>query len=499
MRIVIVGGGSAGWMAAAALGRIIGDQWSIALVESDAIGTVGVGEATIPQIHHFNRLIGLDEAEFIARTKGSFKLGIEFVGWHGGNDARYIHAFGSVGRDLGLLPFHQYWLQARARGDQSRLEDYSLSATAAWANRFSREDPLPSAPLGGATYAYHFDAGLYAAFLREKAEASGVVRHEGRITTVHRDSETGDVRSVELEDGSSIEGELFIDCSGFVSLLLGQTMGVDYVDWSHWLPMDRAMAVPCESVEPLTPYTRSTARAAGWQWRIPLQHRIGNGHVYCSDFSSDEEAAETLLANLDGRPLADPRPLRFTTGHRREFWRGNVVALGLSSGFLEPLESTSIHLVQSGIKHLVDLLPHGRIEPADVAAFNKRLTFEFESIRDFLILHYAANDRPEPFWRSRREMALPDTLQEKIDTFRAHGRIFRFNEELFAEVGWLQVLVGQGILPRSHHPLADAPGNENVDRYLAGIREVIQAKVARMPDHREHLTRLGGLPNEVAA
>lgn len=499
MRIVIVGGGSAGWMAAAALGRIIGERWSIELVESDAIGTVGVGEATIPQIMLFNGVVGLDEVEFVTRTKGSFKLGIEFVGWNGGEDARYIHAFGAVGRDLGLIPFHHYWLQARARGNMSRLEDYSQSAQAAWANRFMREDALPSAPLGAATYAYHFDAGLYAAFLREKAERSGVVRHEGRITQVHRNGETGDLLSVELEDGRRIEGDLFIDCSGFMSLLLGKTMGVDYVDWSRWLPMNRALAVPCESVEPVTPYTRSTARKAGWQWRIPLQHRIGNGHVYCSDFLSDEEAADILLAGLDGRALADPKPLRFTTGHRREFWRGNVVALGLSSGFLEPLESTSIHLVQSGIKHLVDLLPRDGIEPADVTAFNAKLTFEFERIRDFIILHYHANDRPEPFWQSRREMEIPDTLAEKIETFRAHGRIFRFNEELFTEQGWLQVMVGQGILPRSYHPLADSPGDENVDRYLASVRELVQAKVARMPAHRDYLTRLCGTPEEVAA
>jgi tryptophan 7-halogenase len=499
MRIVIVGGGSAGWMAAAALGRIIGDRWPIALVESDAIGTVGVGEATIPQIHLFNRLVGLDEAEFLARTRGSFKLGIEFVGWHGGEDARYLHAFGGVGRDLGLLPFHQYWLQSRARGGQSRLEEYSLSAAAARANRFMREDPLPQAPLGSATYAYHFDAGLYAAFLREKAEASGVVRHEGRIVEVKRNGESGHVLSVELEGGRSIAGDLFLDCSGFASLLLGKAMGVDYVDWSRWLPMNRALAVPCESVEPLTPYTRATARVAGWQWRIPLQHRIGNGHVYCSDHLSDDEAADILLANLDGRPLAEPRPLRFVTGHRREFWRGNVVALGLASGFLEPLESTSLHLVQSGIKHLVDLLPNGGIDPADVAAFNRRLGFEFERIRDFLILHYHANDRAEPFWQRCREMELPDTLAEKIETFRAHGRIFRFNEELFTELGWLQVMVGQGTLPRSYHPLADAPGSGQLDQYLAGIRHVVAAKVERMPDHREYLTRLCGPLEEVAA
>lgn len=499
MKIVIVGGGSAGWMAAAALGRIIGDRWPIELVESDAIGTVGVGEATIPQILLFNGVVGLDEDEFVARTKGSFKLGIEFVGWHGGDTARYLHAFGLVGRDLGLIPFHHYWLQARQRGDRRRLEDYSQSAQAAWANKFMREDALPGTPLGAATYAYHFDAGLYARFLREKAEGFGVVRHEGRIVEVERDGTSGNVAAVVMDNGRRISGDLFIDCSGFVSLLLGKTMGVDYVDWSDWLPMNRALAVPCESVEPVTPFTRATARKAGWQWRIPLQHRIGNGHVYCSDFISDDEATSVLLANLDGKPLADPRPLRFVTGHRREFWRGNVVALGLSSGFLEPLESTSIHLVQSGIKHLVDLLPNDGIDDADVAAYNAKLTFEYEKVRDFLILHYHANDRPEPFWQRCREMRIPDSLAEKIETFRAHGRIFRFNEELFTEVAWLQVMVGQGILPRSHHPLADAPGDENVDRYLASVRELIAAKVSRMPDHRDYLNRLCGSPAEVAA
>ena len=489
MKIVIVGGGSAGWMAAAALGRIIGESWRIELVESEQIGTVGVGEATIPQIMLFNGVLGLDEAEFIRATRGSFKLGIEFVGWNG-PESRYIHAFGPVGRDLGLIPFHHYWLQARARGDGSNLGEYSQSAMAAAGNRFMREDSLPWMPMGPATYAYHFDAGLYAAHLRAQAEKWGVIRHEGRIVSVSRDPESGDVTHLELEDGRRIDGELFVDCSGFRSLLIGETMGSEFVDWSHWLPCDRALAVPCESVEPLTPYTRATAREAGWQWRIPLQHRIGNGYVYCSDFTDDDAAADTLLANLDGKPLAEPRRLRFTTGHRRDFWRGNVVALGLSSGFIEPLESTSIHLVQSGIKHLVDLLPREAIDPADVAAYNSKLTFEFERIRDFLILHYWANARDEPFWKRCREMQIPDTLMEKVETFRAHGRIFRFNEELFTEVGWLQVMVGHGIQPRSYHPLADAPGAANVDKYLASIRELVAAKVARMPDHRDYLNQL---------
>jgi len=489
MKIVIVGGGSAGWMAAAALGRIIGEQWPIELVESEQIGTVGVGEATIPQILLFNGVVGLDEAEFLRATKGSFKLGIEFVGW-GSPDDRYIHAFGGVGRDLGLIPFHHYWLQARSRGDRSGLAEYSLSAMAAARNVFMREDPLPGTPIGSAAYAYHFDASLYGAHLRTHAEKWGVKRHEGKITTVGQDGESGHVTYVELEDGRRIEGDLFIDCSGFRSLLIGETMGSSFVDWSQWLACNRAFAVPCASVEPLTPVTRATAREAGWQWRIPLQHRIGNGYVYCSDFISDEAAAETLMANLDGEPLGEPRQLKFTAGRRQDFWRGNVVALGLASGFLEPLESTSIHLVQSGLKHLVDLLPRDGIDPADVAAYNAKLTFEYEKIRDFLILHYWANGRSEPFWQRCREMEVPDTLIEKVETFRSHGRIFRFNEELFTELAWLQVMVGQNIMPRSYHPLADAPGDANVDQYLASTRELIAAKVARMPDHREYLERL---------
>ena len=489
MKIVIVGGGAAGWMAAAALGRVIGDRWPIALVESDQIGTVGVGEATIPQILLFNGVVGLDEAEFVRETKASFKLGIEFVGW-GAPDASYVHAFGEVGRSLGLIPFQHYWLQARARGDDTSLAEYNQSTQAAARNRFMREDALPGTPLGATSYAYHFDAGLYAAHLRKHAERSGVTRHEGRITSVGRDGENGNVTYVEMEDGRRIEGDLFIDCSGFRSLLIGETMESPYVDWSHWLPCNRAFAVPCQSVSPLTPYTRASARTAGWQWRIPLQHRIGNGYVFCSDYIDEDAAARTLLENLDGEPLAEPRLLKFVTGHRQEFWRGNVVALGLASGFLEPLESTSIHLVQSGLKHLVDLLPRDGIDAADVATYNAKLTFEYEKIRDFLILHYWANGRDEPFWQRCREMSIPDTLVEKVETFRAHGRIFRFNEELFTEVAWLQVMVGQGIMPRSYHPLADAPGDANVDKYLASIRDLIAAKVERMPDHAAYIERM---------
>jgi tryptophan 7-halogenase len=487
--IVIAGGGTAGWMTAAALSRILDDRWRIVLVESEDIGTVGVGEATIPQILLYNSVVGIDEAEFLRETKGSFKLGIEFVDWLKPGH-RYIHAFGFVGRDLGLIPFHHYWLKARAAGDNHPLDDYCLSASAAAANRFSREDPIPSLKVAPHAYAYHFDAGLYAAYLRRLSEARGVLRHEGKIIDVTLNGENGHVRSIQLENGEFIAGDLFIDCSGFSGLLIEGALKTGYQDWTHWLPCDRAIAVPCEAVEPLTPYTRSTARRAGWQWRIPLQHRIGNGHVYCSGHISDDEAASILMANLDGKALADPKPLRFVTGRRNQFWNRNVVAIGLSSGFMEPLESTSIHLIQSGIKKLIDLLPYGGINQADVNEYNRQSVFEFESIRDFLILHYRANQREGPFWKACREMAIPDTLQEKIDLFTASGRLFRFNEELFTELGWLQVMSGQGIEPKSYHPLADAPGDKGVTDYLRSIREVVAAKVERMPQHRDYLDKL---------
>jgi tryptophan halogenase len=486
--IVIVGGGSAGWMTAAALSRFLARGWSIRLIESEEIGTVGVGEATIPQIRLFNAALGIDEDAFLRATQGSFKLGIEFSGWLRPGES-YIHAFGQVGRDLGLIPFHHYWLRARAGGAGEALGAYALSAAAAKANRFMRGNPTPNAPLGPMTYAYHFDAGLYAAFLRKQAEARGVERTEGKIRDVRLNGESGDVAAVIMEDGSAISGDLFVDCSGFYGLLIEEALRTGYEDWTHWLPCDRAMAVPCASVAPLTPYTRSTAQKAGWQWRIPLQHRIGNGHVYCSQYISDDEAAATLLANLDGEALGDPRPLKFTTGMRRKFWNHNVVALGLASGFMEPLESTSIHLIQSGIDRLLKFLPHGPIAAVDTDAYNRQSAIEFENIRDFLILHYYANQREEPFWQACRNMAVPDSLTEKLDIFRANGRIFRVAEELFTEVGWLQVMVGQGVIPHGYHPLADQISDSDLVAFLDATRQIIDASIAAMPSHAEFIAR----------
>ncbi|MEY2883237.1 MAG: hypothetical protein RL490_961 [Pseudomonadota bacterium] len=485
--IVIVGGGTAGWMTAAALSRFLEGACRIRLIESDAIGTVGVGEATIPQIRLFNAGLGIDEDEFIRETQGSYKLGIEFVDWHH-LGSRYMHAFGSVGRDIGLLPFHHYWLAGRNAGTVQDFGAYSFNEAAARANRYNRGAPSV-AGLPELVHAYHFDAGLYARFLRRYAEARSVVRHEGRIIRVERDGESGDVRQLTLDDGSVIAGQLFIDCTGFRGLLIGETLGTGYEDWSQWLACDRAYAVPCASAD-FTPYTRATARAAGWQWRIPLQHRTGNGYVYSSAHISDDEAAATLLANLDGEALGEPRPLRFTAGRRDRMWAHNVVAIGLASGFLEPLESTSIHLIQSGIARLLTLLPDAGMAPALRDEFNRQSAWEIERIRDFIILHYKATARDDtPFWRRARDMAIPDELADRIRLFAATGRVRRDHDELFTEIGWTQVFLGQGIVPAAPHPLAGLVAPADLAGFLAQLQGAITREVASLPDHAAFVRR----------
>jgi len=492
-RFVIVGGGTAGWMAAAALARFLGPPAEIRLVESEEIGTVGVGEATIPQLRLFNAGLGLDEDEFVRATAGTFKLGIEFVGW-GAPDRRYIHAFGTIGRDLGLIPFHHYWLRHRAEGGEASLWDFSASAQAARRNLFGRWQEKPGRLPSGLAHAFHFDASLYAAYLRRYAEARGVRRTEGKVRGVALRGEDGFVESVELDGGERIEGDLFIDCSGFRGLVIEQALATGYDDWSRWLPCDRALAVPCEPGGELTPYTRATARDSGWQWRIPLQHRTGNGHVYCSAFTSDDQAARVLLANLDGPALADPRPLRFVTGKRRKAWNKNCVALGLASGFMEPLESTSIHLIQSGIARFLQLLPHSSIDPSEVDEFNRQTDVEWLSIRDFLTFHYWANGRNGEFWRACRDAALPESLERRIALFRANGRLFRNSEELFAEVGWLQVLVGQGVIPAGYHPLADQLSAEQLAEFLGLAKKHIDHVVAQLPSHSDFIARHCAIP-----
>ncbi len=484
MRLMIIGGGTAGWMAAACLRRFLPREWSVRLVESDEIGTVGVGEATIPQIRLFNDALGIDEDEFLAATQGTIKLGIEFRDWTRLGH-RYMHAFGAIGRGLGLVDFHQYWLRARAAGLAESLDHYSLNEQAARARRMQKGAPRTSRYLLEMPYAYHFDAALYAAFLRRRAEAGGVERIEGRIGEVRLDPERGDVAGVTLEDGRRLDGDFFIDCSGFRGLLIEGALASGYEDWSRWLLNDRAVAVPCaHSAVPQLPWTGATARNAGWQWRIPLQHRIGNGYVYCSAHIDDDAALDTLLANLDGAAQAEPNRLRFVSGKRRRMWNRNVVALGLASGFMEPLESTSIHLVQAGISRLVKMLPSGTPDPAVAAEFNRQSDFEWERIRDFIILHFKATERRDtPYWRDRAEIDVPDTLAAKIDLFRAQGLIFREHEELFTESGWLQVLVGQAVEARRWHPLADSLEQAELAQFMAGISLTIEREVAQMESY----------------
>jgi tryptophan halogenase len=490
--LVIVGGGTAGWMAAAALSRVLGTGYSIQLIESEQIGTIGVGEATVPHIKAFNNLLRLDEAEFVRKTQGTFKLGIEFVDWLRPGSS-YIHGFGTeIGHPLGLLPFHQYWIHQALKGNAGPLGDYTLNTVAARRDRFmtSASDAPPNSPLANIAYAYHFDAALYAAFLREYSEQRGVKRIEGIVEQVQLHPESGYVESVRLQDGREIAGQLFIDCSGFRGVLIEQALHTGYHDFTHWLPCDRALAVPCEKVGPPTPYTRATARDAGWQWRIPLQHRTGNGYVYSSAHLSDDEATATLLANLDGKPLADPRPLRFTTGRRKACWNKNVVALGLASGFMEPLESTSIHLIQSGISKLLELFPREGISETLVQRYNDRLAFEFDRIRDFLVLHYTATEREDtPFWRHCRQIARPQELQSTLDLFADSGRFYRNGDEMFAEISWVQVMIGQGILPRAYHPLVDQVPEKDIEGFLTSVGQTISRCVDVMPPHQSFIDR----------
>ena len=487
-QVVIVGGGTAGWMTAAALSKVLQGRYAITLVESDEIGTVGVGEATIPAIKQFNRVLEIDEDEFVRETQGSFKLGIEFVNW-GRQGHRYIHGFGILGQELWTTDFHQYWLKMRQLGKSPDLEAYSITQRACRANKFMRPDlSRPQSPLSQIVYAFHFDAGLYARYLSNYSQARGVQRVEGKIEQVHLRQEPGPregfVRSVQLADGRQIEGDLFLDCSGFRGLLIEQALHTGYEDWTHWLPCDRAVAVPCESVQPLTPYTRSTAHKAGWQWRIPLQHRIGNGHVFCSQYISEDEATNVLLSNLDGRPMADPRTLRFATGKRNKAWNRNVVAVGLSGGFLEPLESTSIHLIQTAVARLITFFPDQGFSQADIDEYNAQIDFEFTRIRDFIILHYHLNERTDsPFWTRCREMEVPESLKRRMALYRQRGRIFREGSELFTEVGWLQVLNGQGLMPEAYNPLVDLYPEKDIEAFLNDIRSVIDRCVDVMPDH----------------
>jgi tryptophan halogenase len=480
-RIVIAGGGTAGWMAAAALGKTLGDLAVIILIESDAIGTVGVGESTIPPIRTFNNLLGIDEAEFMRETQATFKLGIEFDNWGQIGD-RYFHSFGTTGKDHWSAGFQHFWLNGRERGHDRPYADYCLELVAA------REGKFAHLPGDGLNYSYQLDSTLYARFLRRLAEGEGVVRREGKIASVDVDGKSGHIQSLHLESGETIEGDLFLDCTGFRALLIGGALGEPFDDWTNWLPCDRAIAVQTESVEAPVPFTRAIAHECGWRWRIPLQHRTGNGIVYCSAYLDDDGALERLVGAIEGEPRTKPNLLRFRAGVRPRQWVGNCIAIGLSGGFMEPLESTSIHLIQRAVLRLMRMLPLRTISNRDVAEFNDQQMQDMQQIRDFIILHYKATERRDSeFWRYVAEMRVPESLAHKIELFRQTGRVFRRNEELFQENSWVQVMMGQRILPSAYHPIAQKLTPEELDRFLAMIREQIARTVASMPMHRDYV------------
>ncbi len=490
-RVVIVGGGTAGWMTALALARMAPPHApTVTLVESPEIGTVGVGEATLPTIRHFNLWADVDERTFVRETQATFKLGIEFRDWREPGHS-FFHGFGDHGPEIaGLSPYQQLI----RLGLTEALDDWSLPAQAARLDRFQPPSTDNRSLASTYSYAYHFDASLYAQHLRQLAIAAGVTHVQGRIVEVEQASGTGLMTRLHLEEDRSIDGDLFVDCSGFRSLLLGQKLSVPFEDWSRWLPADRAWAVPCAGRDTIEPYTRSTAGTAGWRWRIPLQHRIGNGHVYASAFQDDQGALDALMQGLDGEALAEPRQLRFKAGHRQRFWVGNCVAIGLSGGFLEPLESTSINLIERGISQLVQLFPSGGLNPVLAEEYDRYMVNAFAGIRDFVILHYRLGRRTEPFWQAMREQPIPDSLAEQIELFEATGEIPIRDPESFGEPSWAAILFGLGARASAHHPLADCEPREAIERHLARGRDLIAQHAGRMPPHRrfiEHMVQGG--------
>ena len=490
--IVIVGGGTAGWMAASALSILLKNpQIKIRLIESEQIGTVGVGEATIPHIRYFNQLLGLNEPDFLKKTNATFKIGIEFVNW-GQIGESYFHSFSPYGVNMDGIHFHHYWLRHAMTEGALPPDEYNLHCLASKRSLFTHPKPeLRGSPLGTIEYAFQFDAGLYAKYMRGVAESRGVQRTEGKVVDVTKRSEDGFIESVTLESGESIKGDLFIDCSGFRGLLIEQALETGYDDWSHYLPCNRAVAQGCELDGPPIPYTRATAHKAGWQWRIPLQNRLGNGHVYCGDYISDDEAYEQLKSGLDGAPMGDPKFLRFTTGVRKKTWNKNVIALGLSAGFLEPLESTSIHLIQTAVARLMTNFPDKHFNQSDIDYYNRKTLLEFEQVRDFLILHYCATQRTDsPFWNYVRTMELPDSLQERIDIYMENGRLYRENNELFSENSWFAVFEGQNLRPKRYHPVIDNMSDEMLDRRMNDVRKTMHKCLEAYEDHQTYLHKL---------
>nr|AGU10981.1 Tryptophan halogenase [uncultured organism] len=482
-RVVIVGGGTAGWIAAAALVKQLGPLLDITLVESDEIGTVGVGESTIPTSRRFHQLLGIDEPTFMRETQASFKLGIAFENWTREGD-RYFHSFGQIGRQASwMADFHHFWLEAQAQGFGGSLAEYSLELQAAEAERVASGADAP------VQYAYHLDATLYARFLRRLSEPAGVRRIEGKISKVEQDPESGFLTALILDSGERIEGDLFLDCTGFRALLIEQTLDTGFDDWGRWISTDSAFAVQTEAVAPPVPYTRAIAHQAGWRWKIPLQHRVGNGLVFCSEFLSTDAARQQLLDAVEGKPLIEPRLIRYRTGQRRKAWKKNCIALGLASGFIEPLESTSIHLIKTAVTRLIQTFPFSGIGEAQVDRFNAQARHEMEGVRDFIILHYHLNQRPEPFWERCRTMMIPDSLAARIALFQESAQAYQAADDLFRVDSWVQVLLGQGMTPRGHHQLARMMPPGELNRVLSGLRAGISGTVRGMPLHAETLAR----------
>ncbi|MEH6548807.1 MAG: tryptophan halogenase family protein [Pseudomonadales bacterium] len=488
-KVVIAGGGTSGWIAAAGLSKQLGKLLDITLIESDDIGTIGVGEATIPPMRIFHKLLGIDEQEFMRATQATFKLGIDFENW-GAKGDQYIHSFGKTGREFFLGEFHDFWLYGKEKGFEAPFGDYCYELQAAKAGKFATSDKSKI------NYAFHLDATLYAKFLRKFCEGKGVNRVEGKIVNVVKHNDSGYIKSLSLDSGQSIEGDLFIDCTGFRGLLIEEALHTGYEDWSHWLPCDSAVAVQTESTGPAVPYTRSIAHEAGWQWKIPLQHRVGNGLVFCSKYMSDEEAKEKLLANIEGKPITEPRVIKYRTGRRRKNWNKNCIAMGLSSGFVEPLESTSIHLFMMAVTRLMRLFPFGGINQTTIDEYNQQSTVEIEKIRDFIVLHYHATQRDDsPFWRYCKNMDIPDTLAHRIKLFEESGKAYQSDGELFRVDSWVQVMLGQGIMPQQYHHAVRTMSDEDLEQFLNGYRASIMTAVDKLPAHADFLNQYCKAPS----
>lgn len=479
-KVVILGGGTAGWMTAALLSKALG-KVDISLVESEQIGTIGVGEATIPSLHFFNDMLGINSSEFSKQTSGTFKLGIQFENWRK-KDHKYFHAFGTTGLGMWAAGFHEYWRRGLELGISKDFSAYNFEAQAAFSGKFAHQQ-------GGPNFAYHLDASLYAKMLRYKAESNGVKRVEGMVDKVITDNETGYIQALLLKDGRQVEGDLFVDCSGFRGLLINETLKTPFVDWSHWLPMNRAIAVQTELTQPAPPYTRSIAHHAGWQWRIPLQYRMGNGIVYASDYMSDDEAKSLLLSSVEGKPLTEPRVIQFVTGHREKLWHKNCVAIGLAGGFIEPLESTAIHIIQQGIMQLIKHFPTYGINDLVTEEYNQYMENDYNEIKDFIVLHYVQTERNDsPFWQFCQNLERPESLKSRMDMFEQTGRFVHKPNEIFVD-SWLQVLIGQGLIPESYHPIADELPDHELKAFLDKIENDIQTKVRQLPSHEDYLAR----------